>query len=358
MGDPLFKRSPESRYLIREGRETPAEIEKSKKTPGSGMAAARNKAGGVYAWLVYDFAVGDAALKSGHKAYLSSISKSVAKYGKLYNRTGTILVAGFASPSGVHGQNVKLAQNRAKNVAAELTRQGIKRSWTYVKLAKGSDIYAVVKGIPASARQRSLCRGAYVVLWLMRDVPKPDKFSKDLRGRARGQILGRFSGYEKAFYYWFLDNYPYLQRSANSYVRLAHPREHGIFFEEPSAALTNDRAVWDYLRKQRREFKSAWNRLNNEYTGKPGHSFVPAGGDPVRCYQQLARWIAMDGHARAGAEHVFHFTQGVSIQKSFNSLIELINNRKFGEPSAVWNKIERYMKAKRIPLKVVRKPQR
>ncbi|MDT8379498.1 MAG: OmpA family protein, partial [Desulfotignum sp.] len=355
----FFERTPGSRYLIKEGRETPQEIEQSKKSPGAGMEVAKNRMGGVYAWLLYDFAVGGANLKSGHKSYLTKINDEIKAYGKLNSKTGTILVSGFASPSGVHQQNVDLSKKRAHSVVEALSRNGVSRVWCHIKESKSSDIYTVVKGTPNTPRDRSLCRGVYIVLWLMRDLPVTDKFSDALRKHARTQILGRFTQYEKLFYYWVIDNWKYLVKPTNNYVRKAMPFEDGLFFYEPQVALTNDREVWTYLRALHGEFKNAAHRLKHQYTGVPGHSGLPAGGNPVRCYQQLARWICLDGHARAGSEHVFHFMPGKSIQDAMNELIEMINSgRKFGNPQAVWSKIEQYMKQKRIPMKVVKKPVR
>ena len=85
---------------------------------------------------------------------------------------------------------------------------------------------------------------------------------------------------------------------------------------------------------------------------------VPAGGDPVRCYQQLARWISLDGWARKSSVHVFHFVQpsGRSIQKSMNELIALINAGKCGDKTKVWARIGAYMRKHRIPMKVVKQP--
>lgn len=352
----VFDRTPGSRYLLKEGREAPQEIEESKRSPGTGMVAAKNKAGGTYAWLVYDFAVGSAELKPGHKVFLARISTEIASYGRIHGKSGTVLVAGFASPSGVHGDNVTLAQKRANNVADELIKYGVLRSWCFIKNANSTDIYSVVKGAPATPQQRALCRGTYVVLWLMRDMPKPDKFSDELRRRARSQIPGRFERYEELFYYWVIDNWTYLLKPESIYVRLAMPLENGLFFKEPAAPLANDQDVWTYLRGLHGEFKNAAYRLKHQYTGVPLASALPAGGDPVRCYQQLARWIALDGLARSGSERISHFMEMQPIQTSMNELINMINNRKFGDPNVVWAKIERYMNEKRIPMKVVRKP--
>ena len=353
---PIFGRSPSAKDLLKEGRETPQEIEDSKRSEGAGMVAARNKSGGTYAWLIYDFAVGSADLKQAHKNFLLQISNEIISYGRLYNKPATILLAGYASPSGVHGDNVNLAENRAKVVRDELAKNGVSISWCYVRDAKSSDIYAVVKGTPVTAHQRALCRGVYVVLWLMRDIPSPVKFSDELRRRARSQISGRFEKYEEVFYYWVIDNWSYLLRPESSYARSAFPLEDGLFFKEPATPLTNDQEVWTYLRNVHGEFKDAAHRLKHKYTGVPGHSALPAGGDPVRCYQQLARWIALDGFARSGSERVFHFMPGQAIQNSMNELIEMINKGEFGDPNAVWSKIERYVKEKRIPIKVTRKP--
>jgi hypothetical protein len=356
----IFERTPGSRYLLKEGRETPQEIEQSKRSPGAGMEAAKNRMGKVYAWLLYDFAVGGSDLKSGHKKYLTRIDGEIKAYGKLHSKTGTILVSGFASPSGVHKANVDLAKKRASSVVEQLSRNGVSKAWCHIKDSKNSDIYNVVKGTPNTPRDRSLCRGAYVVLWLMRDLPVTDKFPDVLRKRARTQISpGRFTKYEEVFYYWVIDNWKYLINPANSYVRQAMRLEDGLFFYEPQEALTNDLQVWTYLRALHDGFLKAFYRLKTQYTGVPGHSALPAGGDPVRCYQQLARWICLDGHARAGSERVFHFTPGKSIQDSMNELIEMISSgRKFGNPQAVWSKIESYMKQKRIPMEVVKKPVR
>jgi hypothetical protein len=357
----IFNRTPGSKYLVTEGRETPQEIQDSKRSQGAGMEAAKNKAGYTYAWLIYDFAVGSADLKPGHKAFLSKLSPAVGAYGRTHNKSGTVLIAGFASPSGVHGDNVALAEKRARNVRDYLVMSGrLPAAWCFLRdQVSSSDIYAVVKGTPATPQQRSLCRGVYVVLWLARDIPTSEKFSEVMRQKARSQIPNRFGKYEEQFYYWVLDNWTYLVKPENGYVRLAYPSEHGLFFKEPSAPLTNDRDVWAYLRGLHGQFKDALHRLKHQYTGVPGHSGVPAGGDPVRCYQQLARWIALDGHARGGSNRVFHFTEGQAVQTSFNELIEMVNGgRKFGDPNTVWTKIEAYMKSKRIPLRVVRQPVR
>ena len=76
----------------------------------------------------------------------------------------------------------------------------------------------------------------------------------------------------------------------------------------------------------------------------------------MRCYQQLARWIALEGLARSGNVRISHFMEMQAVETSMNELIGMINNKKFGDPNAVWAKIERYMNEKRIPMKVVRKP--
>lgn len=358
----IFDRAPGNRYLLKEGRETTQEIAESKRSPGAGMVAAKNKAGGTYAWLVYNFAVGSAELKPAHKNFLTQISTEIASYGKLYRKTGTILVTGFASPSGVHRDNITLAQKRASNVTDELVRNGISRSWCFIKDASSTDIYAVVKGTPVTPQQRNLCRGVYVVLWLMRDIPTPDKFSDELRQRARSQIPSRSSGrssrdkeLQERFYYWVIDNWAYLLKPESSYVRLSMPLENGLFFKEPTTPLTNDQDVWTYLRGLHDEYLQAAYRLKHQYTGVPG-SALPAGGDPVRCYQQLARWIALDDLARSGSVRVSDFMAMQAVKTSMNELIGMINNKKFGDPNAVWAKIERYMNEKRIPMKVVRKP--
>ena len=148
---------------------------------------------------MYDFAVGNAELKPGRRTFLAQIYKKIASYGRLRGRNGTILVAGYASPSGIHGDNVSLAQKRASNVVNELVGMVSSRSWCFVRNAESRDIYTVVKGTPATPRQRALCRGTYVVLWLLRDIPAPDKFSDELRERARSQIPGRFEKYEERF---------------------------------------------------------------------------------------------------------------------------------------------------------------
>ena len=247
------------------------------------MVAAKNKAGGTYAWLVYNFAVGSAELKPAHKNFLAQISTEIASYGKLYSKTGTILVAGFASPSGVYRDNITLAQKRASNVTDELVRNGILRSWCFIKDANSTDIYAVVKGTPVTPQQRNLCRGVYVVLWLMRDIPTPDKFSDELRQRARSQIPSRSSGrssrdkeLRERFYYWVIDNWAYLLKPESSYVRLSMPLENGLFFKEPTIPLTNDQDVWTYLRGLHDEYLKAAYRLKHQYTGVPGSSALPA----------------------------------------------------------------------------------
>lgn len=355
----ILQRGPQDKYLLREGRETPAEITASRTSPGSGMVTGTNKLGATYAWLVYDFAVGESTLKPGHQSYLSGIVKNLSEYGRLHNKTGTILINGYASPSGVHGHNVALAAQRANNVLNHFVIKGrLPRDWFYVRNEiQGADIYAV-KGTPVTPQQRALCRGAYIVLWLMRDVATRDVFAGPIRERARSQIAGRFQKYEEWFYYWVIDNWNYLQNAANSYVREAFPQEHGLFFKLPSAPLEADQEIWNYLKSLHGSFNDAAQRLKNKYTGVPGHSALPAGGDPVRCYQQLARWIALDGYAREGSVRVFDFMPGQGIQKAMNDLIDMINGGTFGDKTLIWNKIEQYMRDKRIPMTVVRKPVR
>jgi hypothetical protein len=353
----IFERTPGSRYLLTEGRETPAEIKASKTSPGEGMAAGTNRAGAVYAWLLSDFAVGGAELKPGHKAYLSGIAGEVAAYGRLHARTGTVMVAGFASPSGVHAMNKTLVTQRAANVIDELTRNGIHRDWCFTGTTTGREIYAVVRGIPSTPKLRAYCRGVYIVLWLQREIPAPEKFSGDLRSRARERILGRFPRNEENFYYWAVDNWAYLISASARYAQLAYPPQDGLFFRQPESTLKDVEEAWVYLQRLHREFLSAANRLKQEYTGVPQSSALPAGGDPVRCYQQLARWIALDIRARSGSSRVFDFMPGAALTLSMAELTSMINKGKFGDPNTVWTRIEQYIRSKQIPYRVVRRPE-
>jgi hypothetical protein len=290
----------------------------------------------------------------------------IYKYGKMYNSSGTVVISGHASPSGTHGQNLFLAKSRAHNVSKTLGGLGtrsraISPSWLHVRNdTRTSEVYAVVKGTPLTANQRALCRSVYVVLWLLRNVDEQERFSEQLRTRVRGFLSGRVttSKYERIFYYWVIDNWAYLNNRSNKYLRETYPLEDGLFFKAPSTPLRNDRDALSYLRQLHGRFTAAKHRLETKYTGVPGHSAQPAGGDPVRCYQQLARWIALDGLARAGSEKVFHFISGVAIQRSMNELIEMINRGKFGDKDVVWTKVERYLQQHRIPMRCVKQPMR
>ena len=76
----------------------------------------------------------------------------------------------------------------------------------------------------------------------------------------------------------------------------------------------------------------------------------------MRCYQQLARWIVLDDHARNGSARVSDFMPMQAIQTSMKELIDMINKGKFGDPNTVWVKIERYISEKQILIGVIRKP--
>ena len=360
----IYARTANSRYILKEGRETPEEIKKSKTSPGAGDIAVKNKSGYPYSWLIYNFAVGDDKLKDGHKQYLNGLIDEIRRYGNTHNKTGTVLVSGHASPSGVHGANVDLANRRANNVKNHIIRSGrLPTNWFYVKNKISNEyIYSVVKGTPTTPNARSYCRGVHVVLYLSRDTKPIDRFPESQRIRARGQLSGKFEKYEERFYYWVIDNWTYLKNPSNNYCWEASPLEHGLFFKPPTTTLNTDQMVWNYLKNLHKKYLAAAKRLKNEYTGVPQASALPAGGDPVRCYQQLARWIALDAAARSTSVHVFHFTIGESIQKAFNDLIVMINDGKFDRDfkskSNLWKKIEDYMKKKRIPLRVVKAPVR
>lgn len=362
----FLSRGDKDRYLLSEGRETPGEIKASKKTPGMGMIADKNRMGVSYAWLIYNFAVSEAKLKKGHRQYLQKILSKLLTYGRLHNKTGTILLSGHASPSGVHGKNTKLAYERARSVRNELVKMGpvstesLPKDWFLIKNERNaSKIYSVTKAPPTSPWQRSLSRSVYIVLWLMQDIETPDLFPRSLRVKIRKQVPNRFQKYEEYFYYWVIDNWEYLRNPNNNYVIETYPHKDGLFFIEPRSQLKTDKMAWSYLKSLHTRFEKAAHRLTHKYTGIPGNAFLPSGGDPVRCYQQLARWIALDGHARNGNERVFHFMPGTAIYKSFNTLIEMINSgSKFGDKKVIWKKIEVYMKEKRIPMRVAKTPEK
>lgn len=343
--DPITRRGPGSRYLLKEGRETQKEIRASRRSPGGVMAVHKNAMGGTWAWIVYDFAVNQDKLKSGQKSGLSQIVGQIKSYANLYGGRADIIVSGHASPSGAHGKNLDLAFRRISQVSNWLVTNGNLKAESLGN-ATTSEVYSVVKGVPTSPWQRAIMRSVYIVLPHKRSVKPPPRFDKERRRRIRDKIGDKATGRKKKFFYWVLDNWDYLIKTNYCWERT--PRQDGLFFKRPERQLRTDAEAWPYLNDLYNRFLNSLNRLSGKYVGPPG-IFVRR--EPTRAYQQLARWAALDHYAQNGSVQVFRDLTGQWVPATMKQLIIAVYNKKYGDYEKVRFRTEKYLTGHSIPIR-------
>jgi hypothetical protein len=362
------------RIVGKEGVEDEKERRQAAKEPGYGRVHAKNSQGTAYAWLIYNFNVGDHQLKSnGHPKYLSQILNDIIQYGKLWGLQKTIVISGHASPSGGYAVNEPLARKRAHSVRTFLLRNNCENDWFYVTNDHtDAHIDKVIKAVPTLPWQRAWSRGVLIVL---RHMIVGDKvvFPEDLRKAVRAAIINRrdLQLKEDLFYYWVIDNWKYLMNPANFYCRdNARRQQDGLFFVPRLVRFHRGGDIWQYLRMLWFKASAAALRLRKDYTGTNSASMIRAGGNPVLTYQQLARWLCLARYARTSGRSVNYtvaqWLPGVKLQEqqlhtSLRQLIEWINRGEFETDSEGkeikkeewYQRIRKEIAKQKIPMKVV-----
>ncbi|MCP4002867.1 MAG: OmpA family protein [bacterium] len=346
--------------------ESPAEIRAARLSSGEVATIARNANRYPWVYLLYDFAVDDYRLKPKHEQWLRTTGlKEIQKHAALIPKRRSIQVLGSASRSGTPAENRELAEARAAAVVSEILTKaqgsvlpGSKASIPPgIFSVVGQNDWTILGDAGTTPEKRRFLRSVRIVLPGFRGGHKPG-FSTAQRAKALSQINGRFHGLEAAFYRWYLESWEYLR--LNPYSHWSRRHEDGLFFRLPPATPSNDRETWYYLRQQYDEFRAASARLRRRYLRVQGSLKRP---EPVRAYQQCARWIAMDGwtspsHSRTrwyqALPHSGTSNEFITVQKSLIQLIQWINQKKYGPPDRTWIRIERYFAKHAIPMKVAR----